>query len=244
MSAPARTRPFLKLRGRSFVAVVLAPEPPVDEWLGVLDAEMARAPGFFAGRPAVVDLSLVPPERAEALVADLRERGVRVIGIEGIADPAPGSWGLPPMLGGGREHRLSDASSPPQDESAGDEAAPAPAPLPEPPMPPPSLIVDRPVRSGQQVIFESGDVTVIGSVASGAEVVAGGSIHVYGALRGRAVAGLLEGKGSRIFCGRLEAELLAIEGVYCTADEMGAAVQGRAVQAWLEEGELRLAAIG
>lgn len=241
MSAPAPTRPFLKLRGRSFVAVVLAPEPPVEEWLGVLDAEMARAPGFFAGRPAVVDLSLVPPERAEAFVADLRGRGVRVIGVEGVAEPAAGSWGLPPMLSGGREHRLAEAPAPPPDEAGEEQAAPS---LAEPPLPPPSLIVDRPVRSGQQVVFEAGDVTVIGSVASGAEVVAGGSIHVYGALRGRAVAGLLEGKGARIFCGRLEAELLAIEGVYRTADEMDAAVQGRAIQAWLEDGELRLAAMG
>jgi septum site-determining protein MinC len=241
VSAPAQIRPFLKLRGRSFVAVVLAPEPPLEAWLGVLDAEMARSPGFFAGRPAVVDLSLVPPERGEALIADLRERGVRVIGIEGIAGAAPGSWGLPPMLSGGRDLRLADAPSPPGDQPA---AALDAAPEHEPP-PPPFLIVDHPVRSGQQVVFESGDITVIGSVASGAEVVAGGSVHVYGALRGRAVAGLLEGRGARIFCGRLEAELLAIEGVYCTADEMDASVQGRAVQAWLDDdGALRLAVLG
>ena len=224
------------------MAIVLAPEPPIEEWLTVLDAEIARAPGFFAGRPTVVDLSLVPPDRAEALVADLRGRGIRVIGIEGIAEQAPGSWGLPLMLSGGREHRLADAPAPPED--APDAAAAVAAAAEHAPELPPSLIVDRPVRSGQSVIFESGDVTVIGSVASGAEVVAGGSIHVYGALRGRAIAGLLEGQRARIFCGRLEAELLAIEGVYRTADEMDTAMQGRAVQAWLEDGDLRLAALG
>ena len=167
------------------------------------------------------------------------ERGIRVIGIEGVAEQGPGSWGLPLMLSGGREHRLADAPAPPEGEA--DSAATVAEHAPELP---PSLIVDRPVRSGQSVVFESGDVTVIGSVASGAEVVAGGSIHVYGALRGRAIAGLLEGQRARIFCGRLEAELLAIEGVYRTADEMDAAMQGRAVQAWLEDGELRLAALG
>jgi len=227
------------------VAIVLAPEPPVEEWLAVLDAEIARAPSFFAGRPTVVDLSLVAPDRAEALVADLRgERGIRIIGIEGVAEQGPGSWGLPLMLSGGREHRLADVPVPPDGEP--DAAAAVAAAVVEhaPPELPPSLIVDRPVRSGQTVVFESGDVTVIGSVASGAEVVAGGSIHVYGALRGRAVAGLLEGQRARIFCGRLEAELLAIEGVYRTADEMDTAMQGRAVQAWLEDGELRLAALG
>lgn len=238
MSAPARTRPYLKLRGRSFVAVVLAPEPPVDEWLGVLGSEMARAPDFFGGRPTVVDVSLVPRDSVEIVLAELRGRGIRVIGVEGVAEQDRGSWGLPPMLSGGREHRLAEAPALSNGELAATEVAPEPPPLP------PSLVVDRPVRSGQTVVFESGDVTVVGSVASGAEVVAGGSIHVYGALRGRAVAGLLEGQGARIFCGKLEAELLAIEGVYRTADEMDPAVQGRSVQAWLEDGDLRIAALG
>lgn len=239
MSVPAQTRPFLKLRGRSFVAVVLAPEPPIDEWLEVLAAEMARAPDFFAGRPSVVDLSLVPMDRVEAFVAELRSRGVRLIGIEGLAEPAPGSWGLPPMLSGGREQKIAEPA--PQDEPG---AAARPAVAATAAEPSPSLIIDRPVRSGQTILFESGDVTVIGSVASGAEVIAGGSIHVYGTLRGRAVAGLLEGQPARIFCARLEAELLAIEGVYQTADEMDSAMQGRSIQAWLDNGELRIAVLG
>ncbi len=230
----AKPRPFLKLRGRSFIAAVLAPEWPAEPWLAVLDAEMARAPEFFAGRPVVLDLSLVPAEHATAAVQGVRERGIRVIGVEGVAGGgAAGSWGLPPMLAGGREHRvaLPDGGAPPE--------PPAPTALP-----PPSLVIDRPVRSGQTVLFESGDVTVIGAVSSGAEVVAGGSIHVYGALRGRAVAGLLEHGGARIFCARFDAELLAIEGVYRTADEIGASLQGRPAQAWLSGGELQLAALG
>lgn len=216
---------------------MLAPEQPVADWLGVLSAEMARAPEFFAGRPAVVDLSLVPPAEAVSLITELRGRGVRVIGVEGLTESGPGSWGLPPMLSGGRDHRLAETP-----EASAPHAEPVP--ISEAPLPPPSLVIDRPVRSGQTVVFESGDVTIIGSVASGAEIVAGGSVHVYGALRGRAIAGLLEGRGARIFCGRLEAELLAIEGVYRTADEMTQAIQGRAAQAWLEDGELRLAALG
>ena len=88
---------------------------------------------------------------------------------------------------------------------------------------------------------------MIGSVASGSEVIAGGSIHVYGALRGRAIAGLLgpgaNGARPRIFCRKLQAELLAIDGVYKTADEINASLQGRAVQAWLDGDELRVAAL-
>ena len=63
-------------------------------------------------------------------------------------------------------------------------------------------------------------MTVVGSVASGAEVVAGGSIHVYGTLRGRAIAGSTGNADARIFCRKLEAELLAIDGLYRTADDM------------------------
>ena len=77
---------------------------------------------------------------------------------------------------------------------------------------PASLLIETPVRSGQSIVFTEGDVTVLGSVASGAEIVAGGSIHVYGALRGRAMAGVTATPRARIFCRKLEAELLAIDG--------------------------------
>ena len=85
-----------------------------------------------------------------------------------------------------------------------------------------TLVIDQPVRSGQSVVFERGDITVLGSVASGAEVMAGGSVHIYGTLRGRAIAGLSGNPGARIFCSKLQAELLAIDGVYQTADGMPA----------------------
>jgi septum site-determining protein MinC len=89
------------------------------------------------------------------------------------------------------------------------------------------------VRSGQS-IFSEGDVTVLGSVASGAEIVAGGSIHVYGALRGRAMAGSSGNATARIFCQKIEAELLAINGYYQTAEEIDVALRHRPAQAWLE----------
>ena len=72
-------------------------------------------------------------------------------------------------------------------------------------------MIEDPVRSGQSVVFMEGDVTVVGSVGSGAEIVAGGSIHVYGTLRGRALAGATGNARARIFCHRVEAELLAIQ---------------------------------
>jgi septum site-determining protein MinC len=240
VTSAARPRPFLRLRGRSFMAVVLMPDQPLADWMGQLDAQLARSPRFFDGRPVVLDFEgLAGTETGfPALIEDLAARAIRVIGIENANEAALGPLlpGLPPVLAGGRTVGLPVlvAGEPPE---------------PEPPAErePSGLVVDRPVRSGQSVAFTGGDVTVIGSVASGSEVIAGGSIHVYGALRGRAIAGLLGpgpgGARARIFCRRLEAELLAIDGVYKTADEMDPALQGRPVQVWLDGDELAIAAL-
>ena len=96
------------------------------------------------------------------------------------------------------------------------------------------LFHDRSLRSGQ-VLRHAGDVTIHGGVASGAEVISGGSIHVYGTLTGRAFCEAAEG---RIFCQRLAAELLGIGGVFLTADEMDKRALGRSAMAWCEAGRL------
>ncbi|TGU29210.1 septum formation inhibitor MinC, partial [bacterium M00.F.Ca.ET.152.01.1.1] len=83
-----------------------------------------------------------------------------------------------------------------------------------------TLMIKAPIRSGQSVFHPHGDVIVLGSVASGSEIVAGGSIHVYGTLRGRAIAGSEGNTSARIFCRKNEAELLAVDGWYTTAEEM------------------------
>jgi septum site-determining protein MinC len=98
------------------------------------------------------------------------------------------------------------------------------------------------VRSGQSVVHEAGDVIVVGSVASGAEVIAGGSIHIYGALRGRAIAGLRTGEAARIFCRKLEAELVGIDRLHRSAEHWGAALHGRAAQVFCDRGALTLSA--
>ena len=84
-------------------------------------------------------------------------------------------------------------------------------------------------------------MTVVGSIASGADVVAGGSIHIYGTLRGRAFAGARGEAQARIFCRRLEAELLGVGEVYLTADQIETNARGRSVQAWLEHESIRIA---
>jgi len=111
------------------------------------------------------------------------------------------------------------------------------------PAKPASLVHDKPVRSGQSVVFPDGDLTILGSVASGSEVVAGGSIHIYGTLRGRAIAGSTGNSTARIFCNKLEAELIAIDGLYRTAEDMDPQYRSRPVQAWLEGETMTMAAL-
>jgi septum site-determining protein MinC len=241
--------PKILVRGRSFLALIVAPEAPLDPWFTALDDHMHRTAGFFAGRPVVADLgaALAANEGAMAVLEALDglvARGLRVIGVEGI-DPtllAGTRWqGLPTILHGRDVTREREADEPFSAVASPHVASPAPPPAPSQPAMP-SLLIDQPVRSGQSILFKEGDVTVVGPVASGAEVIAGGSIHVYGALRGRAIAGITAGGAARIFCRRLEAELVAVDGLYQTADRWGADLHGRPAQIQCDRGSLRISA--
>jgi septum site-determining protein MinC len=219
MSATAEPqRQLLRFRGRSFVAFVFSPVVPIIGWLEELDATLARSPGFFAGRPVVLDLSALDLSQSAVahLIASLGERNIRVLGIEGVDEAVLGA-NMPPVLTGGRHCTIEDAKPKAKSQSH-----------------PPSLLLETPVRSGQSVVFTEGDVTVLGSVGSGAEIVAGGSIHIYGTLRGRAMAGVNGNSSARIYCQKIEAELLAIDGYYQTADDIDDRLRNRPAQAWLE----------
>lgn len=213
------------------MAFALTPEPPLAEWLGEIDEWIRNSAGFFVGRPVVLDLAAVSLSSAGVahLISELAARDIRVMGLEG-ADPATLGPGLPPVLKGGRTVNLPDtpAASPPTAAESKEVH---------------SLVIEVPVRSGQSVVFPTGDVTVLGSIASGAEVVAGGSVHVYGTLRGRALAGCNGNHAARILCRKLEAELLAIDGYYRAADDISAALRGRPVQAWLDDTTVSVAQI-
>ena len=230
MSNASETNNSIRFCIRSYIAFVLAPEAPIIDWLAKLDNWARKSPGFFNGKPIVLDLSALKLGHTGIghLVEQLAERGIRVIGLEGV-DALQLAPSLPPLLAGGRttserqddENKKQDTPTLQQDE-------------------PTSLLIATPVRSGQTVIFPNGDVTVLGSVASGSEIVAGGSIHVYGALRGRALAGSKGDKRARIFCRKNEAELLAINGYYRTAEELDD-TRRQPVQSWLEDGVLMVA---
>jgi septum site-determining protein MinC len=226
-----RTMRFL---GRSYMAFVFMPEAPLAEWLAQLDSWLTRSPGFFAGRSVVLDLSNVKLTRSGTahLINTLVDRNIRVIGLEN-ADPSQLGPELPPLLSGRPANIINEIAALPRPE-------PAQAPVPKPPT---SLLIDRPVRSGQSIVFPDGDVSVLGSVGSGAEVVAGGSIHIYGTLRGRAMAGHMGNPRARIFCRKIEAELLAIDGYYRTAEEIDAGLRGKPMQAWLDGETMMMTAL-
>jgi len=213
-------RQLVRLRGRSYVAFVFSPVMPIVNWLEEIDATLTRSPGFFVGRPIVLDLSAVDlsSHGIAHLISNLENRNIRVLGIEGV-DSSHLNASLPPLLSGGR-HCVVEPSEPKKVEV---KAPPAT-----------SLLLESPVRSGQCVVFTEGDVTVLGSVGSGAEIVAGGSIHVYGTLRGRAMAGINGNSAARIYCQKIEAELLAIDGYYQTAEDIDNTLRSRPAQAWLD----------
>ena len=228
-------RQSLKFRARTYTAFVFTPRAPIADWLMDLDATLERSKSFFTGHAVALDLSAVhlSPNGIAHLVAGLEERNIRVLGIEGV-EPIEGI-GLPPILRGGRGTQDLDVREP--------EPAPAAESPPRAREQPSSLLIEEPVRSGQSVAFVDGDVTILGSVGSGAEIIAGGSIHIYGTLRGQAMAGVTGNRRARIFCHRFEAELLAIGSYYKTADEIDDNMRSGPIQAWLDGNTLKISAM-
>ena len=264
------------------MAFVLTPQPPIDEWLTDFDTFAKRSPGFFAGRPVVVDISAMPASRPELvhLVTELKRRHITIMGLDGREPGELGAdaRGLPPVLTGGKEipglakvSKAMERGETPQagqaaadsDQDGGEPAASAGPEAPSDAAPSgdavadaalaavekavdepsgASLVIDEPIRSGQSIVHLHGDVTVIGSVASGSEIIAAGSIHVYGTLRGRAIAGSNGNRDARIFATTLNAELVAIDGLYKTAEDLDRSYRGRAVHAWLDGDALKMAA--
>lgn len=234
--------PHITLRGRTLMALVVAPEFPMADWFAAFDQQMLVAAGFFVDRPIVADLMATfqtgGADAVMIVLEGLEARNLKLVGVEGVAPALLNGtpWERLPKTLRGRTETLEDlvpmVSAADNDEASLPVAAAAMS----------SLLIDRPVRSGQSIVFEEGDVTIVGTVASGAEVIAGGSIHIYGALRGRAIAGLRTGEKARIFCRKFEAELVGVDRLYRTSEHWGADLHGRAAQIFCDRGALRLSA--
>jgi septum site-determining protein MinC len=219
-----------------------------------LGAEMAervqRAPKLFARAAVVLDfggLSRCPDAgQARAVIDALRAAGVLPVALAygtREMDELSQAVGLP-LLAKFRASYERDGeaepAAPAPRKAAAAEPAPPPAAAPARAAEP-GLMHVHPVRSGQQVYAQDRDLTVCATVGAGAEVIADGSIHVYGALRGRALAGAGGLASARIFCREFHAELVAVAGHYKVLEEIPKDLLGKAVQIWLENDKLHLA---
>jgi septum site-determining protein MinC len=235
----------------------------VEQLAAEMRERVARAPKLFARAAVVVDFGGLArtPELpvARALLEALREAGVLPVALAyGTSenDALAQQLGLPLLAKFRAQYERAGeapvggapAAKPGAKEPAAVAAPAKPAPAGSAPAPArpggePGMIQAAPVRSGQQVYAENRDLTILGTVGAGAEVIADGSIHIYGALRGRALAGAQGNEKARIFCREFHAELVAVAGNYKVLEELPKELRGKAVQIWLDNQELRIAAL-
>jgi septum site-determining protein MinC len=193
-----------------------------------LAQQIGRSPRFFQNAPVVLDLrgveNFVEADEFETVRDKLRGLTLTLVGVQN-AQPAQleaastaGLASFAPTSGGGQAQRQPAA------------AASAPK----------TRLVTEPVRSGTQIYARGSDLVVTASVSPGAELVADGNIHVYGALRGRALAGANGDAAARIFCTRLEAELISIAGRYLVSEQLPAGAQSTPVQVALVDDQLTI----
>jgi septum site-determining protein MinC len=238
-AAQSRTSFDLKSASLPVVAVVLKTTDAA-QFAADLAERVADAPGFFDNDPVLIDLAAVREAEAPidfaAIVAELRSRSTLPVAVRG---------GSPAQVEAARAAGLAVApDAPPARAEA--PAAPAQDVVREvirevevvrevPVAGPGTVVVDKPLRSGQQVYARGADLVVMAVVSFGAEVIADGNIHVYAPLRGRAIAGARGNTEARIFSTCLEPQLVSIAGIYRTTEtELPADVRGKPAQVRLD----------
>jgi septum site-determining protein MinC len=195
-----------------------------------LALKVEQAPGFFHNAPVLIELQSVANTDTAVdfalLVGLLRGYGMIPFGVRGGNEQQNGMAEMMELavLSGTFENRSSSRRS-----------SSAPAKAPRGTAAATTRIISSPVRSGQRVYAAGGDLVVVASVSSGAELLADGNIHVYGALRGRALAGVTGDASRRIFCSDLQAELVAIAGRYRVSEDIAPSTRGRPVQILLQD---------
>jgi len=188
-----------------------------------LAAKVAQAPNFFSNTPLVLALDKLPadggPIDLPGLMRVCRHHGLRTLAIRAarIEDIAAAiAIDLPVLPPSNARERPVE---PPEER----KAVEPPAPVIETPAAPviqPTRVITTPIRGGQQIYAQGGDLVIVSSVSSGAELLADGNIHVYGPMRGRALAGIKGDTRARIFCQHLGAELVSIAGQYKVAEDL------------------------
>lgn len=222
--------PLFEIRSGSVDALLLSPRTAdMDALAAELTRRFADTPEFFSNDVIAIDVRRLAAEERlpiDRLVETLSGLHARAIGV--VASPEQAEWaqgfGLPLLDSHSRRPRGgNDAKDADAKDAEHPQAAVAAAPGASPPpaeavaMQPGTMIVDRPLRSGQR-IYARGDLVVLDLVSDGAEVIAEGNIYVYASLRGRALAGVKGNLDARIFCTCLEPQLISIAGIYRTGE--------------------------
>lgn len=204
-----------------------------------LAARLATAPQMFERTAVCLDLSALEkePEAGDlrGVLDAIRRAGMLPVGLaHGTAtvDALARALDLPVLTQFRAQTRVAPVA-----------AEPKKAPEPEL-VPPPTLMHHQPVRSGQRIYARHRDLVVTSVVGAGAEVMADGCIHIYGALRGRAAAGARGEVTARVFCQEFHAELISIAGVFRVFETIPPELVGKPVQAWLDGDDLKLARVG
>lgn len=237
-SAPNRTIEFRNTTLGATVAVLRETEPAA--LADAMHKMLGGMPDFFSGEAAILDFSAVTaaPARVDwaGLLSLLRRYQLQPIGVRGLQ---------PELAAAARQAGLSildrvEFRDRPATEAPAASAPPPPAPAPAPvaaPVAPAkieqsnTLFVDRPLRSGQQVYARGGDLVLLAGMSNGAEVIADGSIHCFGPLRGRALAGAQGNTAARIIATNFGPELVSIAGVYRTFERgIPESIAGRGAQ--------------
>ena len=221
----------IKSADLSLVALLLN-TTDISEVSRALKQQMDESPGFFDHDPVLIDvhgLNLAVDQTIDlqALMAVIRAHDLVPLAIKGAS---------PALLALAKGAGLVDASDARIRRSipAPERVAPTPAPAPTPSG---AMVIDKPLRSGQQVYAKGRDLIVMGMVNAGAEVIADGHIHVYGALRGKAIAGARGNADAQIFAQVMEPELISIAGVYRTSENaLPKEVLGKAAHVCLQSG--------
>ena len=190
---------------------------------------ISKAPKLFCQAPVVLDCSALESEPIDlsAFCECLRAHGLVPVAVQAAA---PALVDLAKAQGLAVMHGSSS-----QDRAVMAERKAEPAALGK------AKLMSSPIRSGQQIVNKEGDLVITAAVSRGAEVLAEGNIHVYGVLRGRALAGISGNTEARIFCLAMEAELLSIAGVYCLSDALSP-VSGPC-QIFLQDDRIRIEAL-
>jgi len=221
----------IELKGSSFtLSVVHLHHSDPDVVRQALQDKVNQAPAFLKNAPVVLNVSSLTSEvnwrQMQQAIASV---GLHIVGVSGCKDKAlkhiVGQAGLPLLSEGKEQKKVVEVA---------ESVKPVTAPVVK------TRVIDTPVRSGQQIYAKNSDLIVTSSISAGAELIADGNIHIYGMMRGRALAGASGDHDCQIFCTSLSAELVSIAGEYWIMDQIPAEFFGKASRLFLKDGALTI----